>query len=532
MTTKLTAEELYKKVNLFAEDCGMVAVGSVKPKNKTFNAVTRHAFGKGKEIDGDKNNGQGNSDYFGFIREHNEPSGKYEDLSLVFFPQSQGKGKEDELVSCIVALGVGTLGLPNDLAIASLPGTRRLFNRLGGKQNNNIDPNKFFIKNDFTDIVTDAVSDVIKSYNDDSKTKVNYIADKYKNYLLAGYILTKDDFDNGKYDTIVKMWVAAYAKFRGWPNKDTLQDIDKKVLPPVNDQCLKILIDPKQKTESVEQILYRDRFIVLQGAPGTGKTHTALKIWEECFKDGNRFFEQFHAETTYSDFVYGIRPKLQQDQIGYESHKGILLKAIEKAQELEEGYKNSLQENKENAVKENRVLLVIDEINRANLSNVLGPVFFLFEKNRKQSNVKIKFDKNIEFDHLPENLFVIATMNTADRSLAVVDFALRRRFTWLTLKPHKIDNKDLNNNQVFMEDDFNTFCEIFEKYANDEELNLQPGQSYFIVNKSNQLAEMNCRLKYELMPLIKEYLNEGYLSNAKNVFYNYFFNRIGELIYE
>lgn len=527
----MTIDELFGTVSKLAENYGMIVESQNKPKNKTINAVIRKNYGKGKEKDEDGNNEQSSSDYFGFIREHNGPSGKYEDLSLVFFPQSEG----EDMVSCIVALGVGTLGLPNDLAIASLPGTRRLFNRLGGAQNNSIDPNKFFIKNDFTDIVTDAVSDVIASYNkslDESKPKVNKIADKYKNYLLAGYILTEDDFDNDKYEIISKMWVAAYAKFRGWPNKQQLTDIEK-VLPAAKDQHITPLIDKNKNNESVEQILYRDRFIVLQGAPGTGKTHTALKIWDNSFVDGNRFFEQFHAETTYSDFVYGIRPKLQQDQIGYETHKGILLKAIEKAQELEEGYKNSLQDNNENAVKENRVLLVIDEINRANLSNVLGPVFFLFEKNRKQSNVKIKFDEEIEFGHLPENLFVIATMNTADRSLAVVDFALRRRFTWLTLKPHKIDNKDLKNiNQVFMEDDFNTFCEIFEKYANDEELNLQPGQSYFIVNKSNHLAEMNCRLKYELMPLIKEYLNEGYLSNAKNVFYNYFFNRIGELIYE
>lgn len=526
----MTIDELFGTVSELAEKSyGMIVESRNKPKNKTINAVIRKNYGKGKEKDEDGNNEQSSSDYFGFIREHNGPSGKYEDLSLVFFPQSEG----EDMVSCIVALGVGTLGLPNDLAIASLPGTRRLFNRLGGAQNNSIDPNKFFIKNDFTDIVTDAVSDVIASYNkslDESKPKVNKIADKYKNYLFAGYILTEDDFDNDKYEIISKMWVAAYAKFRGWPNKKQLTDIEK-VLPAAKDQHITPLID-KNNTESVEQILYRDRFIVLQGAPGTGKTHTALKIWDNSFVDGNRFFEQFHAETTYSDFVYGIRPKLQKNKIGYEPHKGILLKAIEKAQDHEEGYKKALQDNNENDVKKNRVLLVIDEINRANLSNVLGPVFFLFEKNRKQSNVKIKFDENIEFDHLPENLFVIATMNTADRSLAVVDFALRRRFTWLTLKPHKIDNKDLNNNQVFMEDDFNTFCEIFEKYANDEELNLQPGQSYFIVNKSNQLAEMNCRLKYELMPLIKEYLNEGYLSNAKNVFYNYFFNRIGELIYE
>ena len=528
----MTTDKLFEEVCGFAKEYGMVAAGPDKPKNKSVNAVIRKNYGKGKEKDEDgENREQSGSDYFGFIREHNGPSGKYEDLSLVFFPQSQG----EEIVSCIVALGVGTLGLPNDLAIASLPGTRRLFNRLGGTQNVDIDPNKCFLKNDFTDIVTDVVTDFIMSVNnelDESQPQVNKIADKYKNYLLAGYILTKEDFENGKYETISKMWVSAYAKFRNWPTKAQEKEIDK-ILPAAKDQHIATL-DNEKKSESVEQILYRDRFIVLQGAPGTGKTHTALKIWDNCFDDENRFFEQFHAETTYSDFVYGIRPKLKENEIGYGSHRGTLLRAIKRANELEGKFKITRDSNED--VKPYRVLLVIDEINRANLSNVLGPVFFLFEKNRKQSNVTINFGDNI-IDHLPENLFVIATMNTADRSLAVVDFALRRRFTWLTLKPHKIDKKELKNNgQVFMEDDFDTINEIFEKYANDEELNLQPGQSYFIVNKydeaEKQIAEMDCRLKYELMPLIKEYLNEGYLSNAKNVFYNYFFRRIGELIYE
>ena len=530
----MTTDVLFEEVCWIAKNYGMVVDGPDKPKNKSVNAVIRKNYGKGKEKDEDgENKEQSGSDYFGFIREHNEPRGKYEDLSLVFFPQSRG----EELCYCIVALGVGTLGLPNDLAIASLPGTRRLFNRLGGTQNENTDPNRFFIKNDFTDIVTDVVTDIINSFNKklgESQMQVNKIADKYKNYELAGYILTKEDFDTGKYQSIIEKWVAAYAKFRGWPKQDILQKIDNEVLPAAKSQSIEILIS-ECKSESVEQILYRDRFIVLQGAPGTGKTYTALKIWDNCFGDENRFFEQFHAETTYSDFVYGIRPKLNENEIGYKPHKGTLLQAIEKAKELEAKFKISRDSNED--VKPYRVLLVIDEINRANLSNVLGPVFFLFEKNRKQSNVKIEFDGENVIDHLPENLFVIATMNTADRSLAVVDFALRRRFTWLSIKPHKLDKKALKSiGQVFMEDDFKSINEIFEQYASDEELNLQPGQSYFIVNKSNdpeeQKAEMDCRLKYELMPLIKEYLNEGYLSNAKNVFYNYFFKRIGELIYE
>lgn len=221
------------------------------------------------------------------------------------------------------------------------------------------------------------------------------------------------------------------------------------------------------------------------------------------------FFEQFHAETTYSDFIYGIRPKLNSSTLDYEEKKGVLLEAIEKAETS------------------SKVLLIIDEINRANLSNVLGPVFYLFEKGSSNREHKMKVG-NMKLEKLPENLYVIATMNTADRSLAVVDFALRRRFTWLTLKPHEISV----SGKIFMSKYFNEMAAIFEEYATDEELNLQPGQSYYVVDKSNSDNEMKERLKYELMPLIKEYLNEGYLARAKEVFCNYFYQTIGELMYE
>lgn len=120
-------------------------------------------------------------------------------------------------------------------------------------------------------------------------------------------------------------------------------------------------------------------------------------------------------------------------------------------------------------------------------------------------------------------------MNTADRSLAVVDFALRRRFTWLTLRPRELGPNELPADMAFHKDDFCKFAKLFERYATDEELNLQPGQSYFITDKDDSFDR---RLRYELMPLMKEYFNEGFLSRAKDEFSNYFYDRIGAFIYE
>lgn len=256
--------------------------------------------------------------------------------------------------------------------------------------------------------------------------------------------------------------------------------------------------------DEILNILKKDKYIILQGAPGTGKTYTALNIAGNVFFNEVKF-TQFHAETSYSDFVYGIRPDTKSNTLVYKNSPGILYEAIEEAKEGK------------------NVLLIIDEINRANLSNVLGPVFYLFEKNAGDNRkYKIKIG-DLEIDKLPDSLYVIGTMNTADKSLAIVDFALRRRFTWITLRPKAIVRDD------FRKEEFLDFENMFMRHATDEELNLQPGQSYFIAADDDTMKQ---RLKYELMPLIKEYINEGFLSSGKDEFVNYFYNKIGELMYE
>jgi len=139
------------------------------------------------------------------------------------------------------------------------------------------------------------------------------------------------------------------------------------------------------------------------------------------------------------------------------------------------------------------------------------------------SNVEIEIAPNFKLKKLPDNFSVIATMNTADRSLAVVDFALRRRFAWYTLKPNAIDSNQ------FFNDDFFKIQEIFDWYASSAELNLQPGQGYFIADTEQ---EMKNRIRYEILPLIKEYLQEGLLRNAKEEFNNYFSARINLSLFE
>ena len=466
-------QNLFNFVIDFAKECGMEQKSSGDSKGNTV--VRDNATGtKSKRDDFLK------GAYFGFIREEEEFSGGYHDFSLVIFPQIDDK-------ACVIALGVGSLGFANDFDIASLPWVRRLFSRLRR------DGEKTFFKNDFSDIespLSDLMSKIKSEYPDLKKA-----IDTYKKVLPAADIL---DFSEESKDEenlkIIRQWIATYAYLRSWGNKSQLK-IVKDNMPQVQRKDL--------NTEQIYKILDKDKYVILQGAPGTGKTFSALEVAKKFDKV---FFEQFHAETTFSDFIYGIRPKLKSTSLEYEGIHGVLCKAILEAVENPD----------------QKVLLIIDEINRANLSNVLGPVFYLFEK--KQSNHVYKFHVgNIELDKLPDNLRVIGTMNTADRSLAVVDFALRRRFTWLTIRPHALDVPG------FQKEYFEAFDIIFQKYASDEELNLQPGHSYFLAKDE---AEMKERLEYELMPLIKEYINEGYLLRAKDEFSNYFYNKLGVLMYE
>ena len=110
-------------------------------------------------------------------------------------------------------------------------------------------------------------------------------------------------------------------------------------------------------------------------------------------------------------------PTTVAGQLVYEGIEGDLTKAIRYAQENPK----------------DKVLFIIDEINRANLSSVLGPVFYLFEYQSGSRTIEINLSPTLSISKLPDNFYVVATMNTADRSIAIVDFALRRRFAWVNL---------------------------------------------------------------------------------------------------
>lgn len=441
--------------------------------------------------------------WFGFVREDQPSNGAYDGLSFVILPEEKEK-------HCLVSIGIGSSSLGKDGDLAQNPGFRRSFMRLKGNSDA-----KFFFKLRFDDMETSTpglqeelylgnnhYEDVIKN------TSTKYNADSSKEapgLLPAAFIVdytTEDGWD------LILSWLAQYARWRCWDKFGTGSDIAGKA-KKINEAISKCRVSLDcPTTDDIYDILTHKKYVVLQGAPGCGKTWSANQVAK---KFSEVVFIQFHAETAYSDFVYGIRPVLDGTTLAYKGEKGVLLKAIDKA-------KNS----------DGEVLLIIDEINRANLANVLGPVFYLFEPNTER-NHKLHLgtewedqqEKPIELDKLPDNLYVLATMNTADKSLAVVDFALRRRFAWVTLYPHKLDIDNFDT-ELFEKVD-----ELFSRYATDEELNLQPGQSYFM-DKTKRCDN----IKFGLMPLMKEYFAEGFLLSAKEEFAQLFTSKTRTYMYK
>ena len=193
--------------------------------------------------------------------------------------------------------------------------------------------------------------------------------------------------------------------------------------PPPNGTCQRIeeaaeeLLVDSSFLYDIKSLLKDKGQVILYGPPGTGKTYLAKRLAEALAPDPDfRSLVQFHPSTSYEDFFEGYRPVPGADgRIAYELTRGPLARMAAH----DEGHPG-------------RHVMVIDEINRANLPRVLGELLFLFEYRGERVSTLYRSDG--EF-HLPESLWFIGTMNTADRSIALVDAALRRRFHFVPFFP-------------------------------------------------------------------------------------------------
>jgi 5-methylcytosine-specific restriction protein B len=197
------------------------------------------------------------------------------------------------------------------------------------------------------------------------------------------------------------------------PAQATLQGLPDRVVQD-------LLVGADWLTEFVDLLRTR-RQVILYGPPGTGKTFLALSVAEELTEPANVQLVQFHPAYSYEDFFEGYRPAGVdgEGRLGFTLRPGPLRKIVDQALESP-GMP---------------FILIIDEINRANLAKVFGELYFLLEyRDRRIELMYGSGDAGRDFT-LPKNLYIVGTMNTADRSIALVDAAMRRRFAFLSLHP-------------------------------------------------------------------------------------------------
>lgn len=235
-----------------------------------------------------------------------------------------------------------------------------------------------------------------------------------------------------------------------------------------------------------------------------------MKRYKELVNKKRIFFTTFHQSMDYEEFVEGIKPETTSDnKIIYKLKDGIFKEACKSAEN-------------------NKVVLIIDEINRGNISKIFGELITLLEVDKrkgKENEIEVILPYSKEKFSVPDNLYIIGTMNTADRSIGYIDYALRRRFAFISIKAYKsaIENyyDNINKNSDCKDKAINLFDEIknlIDKNINEEfEANdIMIGHSYFM---AQNFEELQNKLEYEIKPLLLEYFKDGILKSNKDLKY-------------
>ncbi len=248
----------------------------------------------------------------------------------------------------------------------------------------------------------------------------------------------------------------------------------------------------ESRYKTLVSLLENKKNIILQGAPGVGKTFTARRLAYSMMKkeDDSRIeFVQFHQNYSYEDFMMGYKPAGETFELQY----GIFYRFCQKAaNNPEKDY-----------------FFIIDEINRGNLSKIFGELLMLIEKDYRGTKATLAYN-GMPFS-VPENLYIIGMMNTADRSLAMIDYALRRRFSFFEIEPG-FDSAGFKDYQNKLNDD--TFNELIDKVKdlnkeirNDRSLGkgFCIGHSYFCGKKAVDEDWLKAVVNYDILPMLEEY---------------------------
>lgn len=306
-----------------------------------------------------------------------------------------------------------------------------------------------------------------------------------------GKAVTKNLTDITSYGDYVKKLLALFEDQESEELSEALDESEKVYDVYTEEDFLKDVYMDEKQYKILKNLLLTKKNIILQGAPGVGKTFAAKRLAYSIMgeKDSSRVkMIQFHQSYSYEDFIMGFRP----NEKGFELKHGSFYEFCHKAAEDDREY-----------------FFIIDEINRGNLSKIFGELFMLIEADKRGVSLELLYTDE-EFS-IPSNVHIIGMMNTADRSLAMMDYALRRRFAFYNIEPafsslgfrtrqKKIANEKFDKliYQIEM---------LNEEIKNDESLGegFCVGHSYFCTDSNVNDDWLESVVEYEVIPLLKEY---------------------------
>lgn len=419
--------------------------------------------------------------YAAYIHHSNADSGGYGGMSFVLFPV--------EDAPCLIAMVIGTQGLAPDETILGRPGHARKMQAICTWLNNRFGRGAqvAWAKHDPTRVDIDIPEQIQKAWSTYERA--------FKKYGRVFYAIYQPNEDRAATEAALTAMLDIMFEERG---HRPLKEFHADELSVKSEWFAHLM--PVTTRPQVVELLQDRRYVVIQGPPGTGKTRMARKILQDEYGGCGESI-QFHPNTTYENFIGGLMPlhgnNDGSDGLGFRfaPKQGFLMEVAARAM----------------ANPSQNYLFHIDEINRADLGKILGEAIYLFESDAESTReITLAYEFAEPFFrklHLPNNLHVLGTMNSADRSIAILDVAVRRRFAFLSLWPSLavVDEHGCGLSQKAFRD----LTTLFVEYAPDEALSLVPGHSYFLAKDEARAKTM---LKTSLLPLLTEYLAQGYVS--------------------
>lgn len=390
-------------------------------------------------------------------------------------------------------------------------------------------------------------------YNEDlgKKRVANLTDDYYPNFIKVKWRECSVEFDKRVFNRSMTVWERSEEDYRSLIEKSPeLKKIIDEVMNK-RETTEETKIDKIIK-EKIDSLLKDKKQIILYGPPGTGKTWLAKKFVEEDLKEldleiDRQKFVTFHPSYSYEEFVEGIRPKTENGNIVYKVEDGIFKRICREAYNALLHFAGVNKEWKEgeglpelNAEEIDQIesvvdkapefYLIIDEINRGDISRIFGELITLLEADKRlfaENELIVTLPYSKTRFGIPPNLYIIGTMNTADRSIALIDVALRRRFGFIEMMPsYRVLLKELGINDVESDNDA---VEILKGWRGDElrgdlkklavkalyvlnqkiqlvyDRDHQIGHSYFLKLKNGDLETLREIWYHEIIPLLQEY---------------------------